>query len=642
MLKYGQVSRLTWCISLCIAGALVVCAGLGLKTWSTQEPGDQDVAARGASKSIDRATGISKPGDAVTFNRDVAPIVFERCSSCHHPGEAVPFSLMEYADFKKRAKQISELVQRRYMPPWMPAEGFASFAGERRLSDAEIDIIRTWAEQGAIEGKSEDRPPSPRFAKEWKLGEPDLVVSMPEPYVVPAEGGDIYRNFVVPVGLDEGKWIKGVEFRPGGNSVVHHGFVFLDPSGSTAKRKDAAEANVGYSGMDAGTGIVAPSGQVLSWQPGKQAAMSPDGMSWWMPRHSDLVLQMHIRPSGKDEPVQGKVGLYFAEAPPVLEPSNFMLRSVEIDIPAGEKNYSIESSYVLPVELEVTGVLPHAHYLCTKMTAWATLPDNEKQWLLVINDWNFDWQGDYRYAEPIKLPKGSRVSMRYEYDNSEGNPRNPNRPPQRVQYGLNSADEMGEFHLQVVTRDAQDRQLLEADYGRVYAVPDAILAARALLEREPASAERMIRLGVALLAGRKVDEAIAVLDRALKVDPDDAQARYHLGHAYALQNDTWRAIEEWKETVKLDPAHFRAQNNLGYWYLTHNQLTKAEEHLRAAVRANGNDLMSRINLARLLAARRQWSDVQAELAEAAKIEPGNAAVKELQESVAAQSRADND
>ncbi len=359
------------------------------------------------------------PGEAVTFNRDIAPIVFKQCSSCHHTGEAVPFPLVSYNDFKKRAKQVMQVVESRYMPPWMPAPGVVKFAGERRLSDHEIGIIRTWVKQGALEGDEKDRPDAPRFVEGWRLGKPDLIASMPESFSVPAEGKDIYRNFVVPVGLPEGKWVRGVAMRPGGKSVVHHGFLFLDSSGETGEEKDAAEDGVGYSGMDPGSGVGSPEGQFVGWQPGKQESMGTAGSAWWMPRRSDLVLQMHIRPSGKDEAVKGEVGLYFTDQPTEIQPSILMLRSVAIDIPAGARDYAVESSYVLPVDIEVTSVLPHAHYLGRKLAAWATLPDGERKWLLLINDWNFDWQGDYRYVEPVKLPRGSQISMRYEYDNSE-------------------------------------------------------------------------------------------------------------------------------------------------------------------------------------------------------------------------------
>jgi Flp pilus assembly protein TadD len=215
------------------------------------------------------------------------------------------------------------------------------------------------------------------------------------------------------------------------------------------------------------------------------------------------------------------------------------------------------------------------------------------------------------------------------YDNSEGNAHNPHRPPQRVQYGLESADEMGEVHFQVLPRNEQDWRLFDADYRSTYAVPDTIAAARALLKNEPTSAERMVALGVALLVNSEIDEAMGLFNQALAIEPSDAKARYHLGHGYAKRGDTARAVEEWQEVVRIDPRHFRAQNNLGYWYLAKQDLKKAEEHLLAAVAANENDVMSRVNLARVYAAKQDWQRVQQELEEALKIEPGNPAVTAL-------------
>jgi Flp pilus assembly protein TadD len=198
-----------------------------------------------------------------------------------------------------------------------------------------------------------------------------------------------------------------------------------------------------------------------------------------------------------------------------------------------------------------------------------------------------------------------------------------------VKYGLESADEMGEVHFQVLPRNEQDWRLLDADYRRTYALPDTIAAARALLKNEPSSAERMVRLGVALLVSDEIDEAMGLFNQALAIEPSDAKARYHLGHAYAKRGDTARAVVEWQEVVRIDPRHFRAQNNLGYWYFAQKDLQKAEEHLLAAVAANENDVMSRINLAHVYAAKQDWQHVQRELEEALKIEPGNPSVTAL-------------
>jgi tetratricopeptide (TPR) repeat protein len=612
-------------------GAIAIALGFYIRHVSLSRDDGSPHSTSAARLERDEAAEIPDvpAGERVTFNRDIAPIVFKQCSSCHHEGEAVPFDLVSYADFKKRAKQVAQVVESRYMPPWMPAEGVVKFEGERRLSDREIALIRNWVQQGAVEGDEHDRPKPPTFTTGWRLGEPDLVAKMPEPFVVPAEGKDIYRNFVVPVDLPEGKWVKGVAMRPGGGSVVHHGFLFVDSTGETAELKDAAEEGVGYSGMDPGSGVGSPLGQFVGWQPGKQESMGSPGSAWWMPRRADIVLQMHIRPSGKVEHVQGEVGLYFGDEPAGVQPSILMLRSVDIDIPAGATDYAAESSYILPVDVEVKSVLPHAHYLGRKLSAWATLPDGERRWLLLINDWNFDWQGDYRYAEPINLPRGSQISMRYEYDNSASNARNPHNPPKHVAYGLNSSDEMGELWLQVVARSEGDRRTLETDYRRNYGFADAIAQARAVLKKEPDKPNQMVSLGVALLAGNEVDESIEQFNAALAIEPADAKARYHLGVALAMKNDLPLAVDQWKEAVRIDPNYYRAHNNLGNWYLRRQNPSKAEEHFRAAVIANENNMTARVGLARLYAAQRDWKNAEVELKHAVQIDPRNEMVRAL-------------
>jgi len=193
----------------------------------------------------------------VTFNRDVAPIVFAECAACHRPGEAGPFPLLTYDDVRRRASQVADVTRRRVMPPWLPAAGHGEFLGDRRLSDEQVATIGRWVEQGAPEGAAADMPPRPPFADGWQLGEPDLVVRMPEPYVLPADGADVYRNFVLPVPLAAGRWVKAVEIRPGNAKVVHHAFLLADRT-PASRRLDALEPGVGYGGMDAGDGTADP------------------------------------------------------------------------------------------------------------------------------------------------------------------------------------------------------------------------------------------------------------------------------------------------------------------------------------------------------------------------------------------------
>ncbi len=409
--------------------------------------------------SIAMVGGCDRPGaktagapGGITYHQNIAPIMAQHCATCHHPGDAAPFDLITYADVSKRARDIAKVTRSRFMPPWLPEPGYGHFANERRLSDVEIATIGQWVENGAPEGQPAATPATQQWKEGWRLGEPDLVVQMPQTYTLPADGKDIYRNFVIPLPLETSRWVKAVELRPGNKRIVHHGFIMFDTSGS-ARKRDGQDVEVGYEGMDPGEDVRAPSGQFLSWQPGAMPSM---GQAWRLPKGSDMVLQLHMRPSGKAEPIQSSLAIYFTNQPPTRTPFSFILRSTTIDIPAGEKNYIVESSYTLPVDVEVTAILPHAHYLGKRLEAWATLPDGKREPLILIKEWDFNWQGDYQYATPVALPKGTKLAMRYSFDNSQDNPRNPNHPPQRVKYGLQSRDEMAELGLQMLTLNAQD------------------------------------------------------------------------------------------------------------------------------------------------------------------------------------------
>ena len=233
---------------------------------------------------------------------------------------------------------------------------------------------------------------------------------------------------------------------------------------------------------------------MLGWQPGKPPLVSRDGLSWVLEPASDLVLQIHMHPSGKPENVEPAVGFYFTDKPPTNIPFRLNLIRYGIDIPPGARDYWIENRYVLPVDVDLLRILPHTHYLGKELQGYALLPDGAKKWLLLIKNWDFNWQADYRYAEPVFLPKGTTLVMHFTYDNSAENVHNPNQPPKRVKFGLQTTDEMGELWFQLLPRNAADREILARDFF-VKFTKDA------------------------------VDENIAVL----QANPDDAGAHRHPG-----------------------------------------------------------------------------------------------------------------
>lgn len=386
--------------------------------------------------------------DEVTFNKHVAPILFRRCAECHRPGEVAPFSLLGYRDASKRAGQIAELTAGREMPPWKAEPGAGHFADERRLSDDEIATIRRWADSGAIEGDPADLPPAPRFTEGWRLGEPDLVLEMAEPYALPASGPDEYRCFVLPIQVPSGKSIKAIEYRPGNRKVVHHA-VF------TSMPRQQAAAKLAEGGGKSFLSGLAPPGRLLSgtlsiWTPGMEPHPLPDDLSAAWPEGSDLVMQLHLHPSGKPEVERSTIGIHFADKKPAARLVMTTLSNNAIDIQPGDANYERRASRTLDADATVFGVFPHLHLIGRSVRAEATLPDATKVPLISIPDWDFNWQYYYRYAEPLRLPAGTKVDVRWTYDNSAANPANPSKPPRRVTFGEQTEDEMAFLIFDVI------------------------------------------------------------------------------------------------------------------------------------------------------------------------------------------------
>jgi len=558
--------------------AALISGGAGFAWWDSSLPNGLFAAAR-----------------TPTFNRDVAPILYEQCVLCHRPGGMGPFNLVTYADARKHARQIAEVTASRFMPPWLPDESCGPFVGTRRLDALQVSTFQRWAEAGAPEGSAAHLPDAPQWPEGWQLGKPDLVVTMPFGYTLPAEGRDVYRNFVVPVGNDARRFVRAVELRPNNPRVVHHAFVLIDTSGDS-RRLDARDEDPGFSGMNAGNGASPPAGHFLSWQPGKIPSQDASGTQWALEAGSDVVFQLHMRPSGKPEEIQASVALYFTDQPPTRFPFRLMLRSTDIDIPPGEANYTIESSYELPVDLHVLAVLPHAHYLGRDLQGWAELPDGSRRSIISIQNWDFNWQGDYRFERPLALPKGAVLRMRYAYDNSAGNALNGGRAPERVQYGEQTSDEMGELWLQVLASSPADRALLESDYVRKWAVPDSIATAQATLARDPDNVPTRTNLAAVLVMAGRVDDAETELRRALEIDPDFARAHSHLAHIHMRRKQNGLAIQEFATALRLDPHDFKARNNLGYLLLIGGDADAAAGHFREVLREHPDDPLARANL----------------------------------------------
>jgi mono/diheme cytochrome c family protein len=404
---------------------------------------------------------------AVTFSEHVAPILYQNCVTCHRPGEAAPFSLISYEDAVKRGPLMASVTKSRYMPPWHAEPGFGDFADERRLTDAQIETIAQWVEQRMPRGDSAVMPALPSFTEGWQLGKPDLVLEMPEAFDVPASGPDIFRNFAIPTGLTEDKYVRAVEFRPSARRVVHHALFQFARGGAVADLV-GADGKPGFSSAMPVRMVpaFAPAGDLGGWAVGTTPRFLPENLSLTMNKGSDFILQLHLHPTGKPERERSTIGIYFADAPPPRKVREMSAPGLfgalaNIDIPAGEKEYVVKGTARTFANMRVYTALAHAHYLGKEFKAIATLPDGTTRPMLWIRDWDFNWQDRYVYKQPVDLPKGSKIDVTITYDNSADNPHNPCNPPRRVQFGLQSFDEMGAVIFQAMTTSDADEIALD-------------------------------------------------------------------------------------------------------------------------------------------------------------------------------------
>jgi tetratricopeptide (TPR) repeat protein/mono/diheme cytochrome c family protein len=560
----------------------------------------------------------------VTFNRDVAPILFHYCSSCHHLGEAGPFPLLTYADAKARARQIAAITSKRSMPPWLPAPQELRFADELRLSDDQVALIQKWVEQGAVEGASADLPPVPQFVPGWQLGQPDKIIEAEKPYTLPASGSDMYWNFVFRTPVDHTRWLKAIEIRPGDKRVVHHANILVDRNQSA--RRQESEPGAGFPGMELKieSETFDPDSHFLFWKPGTVPKHEPEGMSLRLDKDTDLILNIHLQPSGKSEKIQPSLGLYFTDKPATLFPMLLQLENDrQLDIPPGEKQFLVTEEFTLPVDVDLLAIYPHAHYLGKDLLALAALPDESKKTLIHIPQWDLNWQAVYRYAAPVFLPKGTTISMRFTYDNSSENPANPNDPPRRVVAGNRSSDEMAHLWLQVLPRASPDsafdpRMLLQealarhkveknpADFEAHYnfaailqargASAEAIQQFESAVRLRPQDATANNALGAALLAAGRIGDAIPHLTVALTVQPDNFDAHYNLANALASEDKFLDAIEHYRAAIRLHPDDANAEANLGSALAVTGKLTEAKQHFERALRIDPNHKLARENL----------------------------------------------
>lgn len=624
----------------------------------------------GAAAVIALALPAAAQKSTVTFYQHIAPIIYRECSPCHRPGESAPFSLLTYEDVKRHATQIAAVTKKRFMPPWLPEHGYDAFMEERRLTDAQIRLIGEWAAEGAPAGPAAKAPAPPKFTSDWQLGPPDLVLRVNKPYTLPADSPEIFWNFVLPVPITTTRWVKAIEVRPGNPRVFHHANVILDRSRAALRREVSPGA--GFPGMDLEfeEETFDPDGHFLSWKPGAEPVEEPDGMAWRADPGMDLVLNVHLRPTGKVETVSPMIGLYFTDKPETKFPMLVQLQHDSmIDIPPGDKDFLVSDDFTVPMDLNVLAVYPHAHYLAKLMEGYATLPDGTRKWLVRISDWDLNWQGVFRLREPLFLPKGTVVSMRYHYDNSADNVRNPNRPPKRVVAGNEATAEMSHFWLQVLPTGEGDQRaaMVESiakqrlakapdDFNANYNMGDLLLnrgdatGAIAYFQKaagtDPRSVIAATELGVALFTASKGPEAEEQFKRALAIDPGYVDARFNLGTVEAAAGQWESSVADLKQTLKDRPDYAKAQDRLGEVLMLWGDTlaksgndTQAVERYREALPYRGSDVQLHGRLGMAFARMDRLDDSQSEFETILRLNPSDQVAKQAVEAIQARKKA---
>ena len=554
---------------------------------------------------------------AVTFNHDVAPILFHYCSPCHRPGEAAPFSLLTYQDAAKFAAQIAFITRRRIMPPWLPEPSELRFTGDLRLSDEQIAVFQQWADQGAPEGDPRERQSPPQFTPGWQLGKPDAILQARKPYLLPASGSDNYWNFIFPTNFPATRWVRAIEIRPGEKRVVHHANILLDRlHSSRAQEKHPGD---GFPGMELRieSETFDPDSHIFFWKPGSVPHVEPDDMALRLEPGDDLVLNTHLQPSGKPETIAPSLGLYFTDKPATKLAFLLELQNDKaLDIPPGDANFQVTDEFTLPIEVQLLAIYPHAHYLGKDLLATATLPDGSSKTLIHIPRWDLNWQAVFYYDSQVILPAQTRVSMRYVYDNSSANIVNPFTPPRRVTGGNRTTDEMAHLWLQVLPHGDAGRP----DRARLM-LQEAL--ARHDVSRDPADFAAQYNLAAVLQARSDFHAALPHFQAAVQLRPDDPIANNALGAAFLALGNASAAVSPLLLAVRHKPDYFSARYNLGNAYASLGKFDEALVQFAEATRLNPADSMAEANFGAALAETGNLRDAQSHLERALKLDPQN-------------------
>ena len=404
------------------------------------------------------ASAETKPAPR-TFTKDVAPILQARCQTCHRPGEAAPMSLLTYQEARPWAKSIKEAVLLKRMPPWFADSQVGHFSNDRSLSQAEIATLVAWVDSGAREGDPKDLPAPAKFVTGWNIGEPDLVLEMPQAFDVPAGGTVDYQYVILPQKFTEDRWIQMAEVRPGARSVVHHVIAFIREPGSKWMRNQQPGVAFVPDSNEKGERTSISGDMLAGFAPGVPAIQLAPGQGRLIKAGSDIVFQLHYTANGKAQQDRSKVGVVFCKTPPAQRVMSLGAANQKFTIPPGDPDYRVESQIELAHEVKLSALLPHMHLRGKDFEYRLIFPTGETQTILRVPRYDFNWQLWYNPSQEILLPKGTKVACTAHFDNSANNPANPD-PAKAVKWGDQSWEEMMIGFFDVVFDADLDPKLL--------------------------------------------------------------------------------------------------------------------------------------------------------------------------------------
>jgi peroxiredoxin len=374
---------------------------------------------------IGRVTKTAPTGD-ITYTNQVSRLMERRCVECHRDGGIAPLALRSYRAVSAWAETICEVIEDQRMPPWHANPKFGHFANEARMTDDEKALLYQWVENGTPKGSAEDLPPQRDFPDGWVLGEPDLVLTMPEPITVTPTGVVDYQYVTVDPGFTEGKWVRASEIRPGVRTVVHHIIVFINTPGADPILE---ERGVGFE-------------TVGGYVPGSPPMDLPDGVARYVPPGSTFVFQIHYTPDGTERKDRSQIGLYFADAKAVRKTMQTgVVVNLDFNIPANADNHRVVAAHRFSHDMEIYSLSPHMHYRGKSFRFEATYPNGSREILLDVPRYDFNWQNVYKFDEPKFIPEGTMLRCVAHFDNSEKNLSNPD-PTIAVRWGEQTWDEM--------------------------------------------------------------------------------------------------------------------------------------------------------------------------------------------------------